>query len=48
MLKMGLHDPLGHLKQKLWPKKGPKSNWQFDSQPLKVGINLISLHAGGV
>jgi hypothetical protein len=22
MSKMGLHDPFGHLKQKLWPKEG--------------------------
>jgi hypothetical protein len=36
MFKMGLHDPFGHLKHKLWPKKGQKSNCQFDSWPLKV------------
>jgi hypothetical protein len=24
MFKMGLHDPFGHLKHKLWPKEGPK------------------------
>jgi hypothetical protein len=23
MFKMGLHDPFGHLKHKLWPKEGP-------------------------
>ncbi len=23
MSKMGLHDPFGHLKHKLWPKEGP-------------------------
>jgi hypothetical protein len=23
MSKVGLHDPFGHLKHKLWPKKGP-------------------------
>ncbi len=28
---MGLHDPFGYLKHKLWPKEGP-----IDSQPLKV------------
>ncbi len=28
---MGSHDPFGHLKHKLWPKKGWESNWQFDS-----------------
>jgi hypothetical protein len=33
---MGSHDPFGQLKQKLWPKERPKSNWQFDSRPLKV------------
>jgi hypothetical protein len=33
---MGLHCPFGHLKHKLWPKKGQELNWQFDSQPLKV------------
>jgi hypothetical protein len=26
MFKMGSHDPFGHLKHKLWPKKGPKVN----------------------
>jgi hypothetical protein len=24
MSKMGLHDPFGYLKHKLWPKEGPK------------------------
>ncbi len=24
MSKMGLHDPFGHLKHKLWPKEGPR------------------------
>jgi hypothetical protein len=33
---MGSHDPFGHLTHKLWPKEGRKSNWQFDSRPLKV------------
>jgi len=37
MSKMGLHDPFGHMKHKLWPKEGSESNWQFDSRPLKVG-----------
>jgi len=40
MSKMGLHDPFGHLKHKLWPKErsGVKlSIWLFDSWPLKVG-----------
>jgi hypothetical protein len=37
MSKMGLHDPFGHLKHKLWPKEGSKVNWLFDSRPLKVG-----------
>jgi hypothetical protein len=23
MFKMGLHDPFGYLKHKLWPKVGP-------------------------
>jgi len=32
MFKMGLHDPFGYLKHKLWPKEGP-----IDSRPLKVG-----------
>jgi hypothetical protein len=30
MFKMGLHDPFGYLKHKLWPKEGPKvkmSTW---------------------
>ncbi len=33
---MGSQDPFGHFKHKLWSKKGWESNWQFDSQPLKV------------
>jgi hypothetical protein len=43
MFKMGLHDPFGHLKQKLWPKErlGIKFIiWlltnEFDSWPIKV------------
>jgi hypothetical protein len=36
MSKIGSHDPLEHLKHKLWPKGGSESNWQFDSRPLKV------------
>ncbi len=36
MSQMGSHFPFGHLKHKLWPKKGRESNWQFDSRPLKV------------
>jgi hypothetical protein len=37
MSKMGSHDPFGHLKDKLWPKeRSGKSNWQFDSRPLKI------------
>jgi hypothetical protein len=24
MSKMGLHDPFGYLKHKLWPKEGPE------------------------
>jgi hypothetical protein len=34
---MGLHDPFGHLKHKLWPKKGRESCCHFNSRPLKVG-----------
>jgi len=37
---MGSHDPFGHLKHKLWPKEGSKSNRQFDSRPLKVRNHL--------
>jgi hypothetical protein len=33
---MGLYNPFGYLKHKLWPKKGWESNFQFNSQPLKV------------
>jgi len=29
MLKMGLHDPFGHLKHKLWPKEGPGVKTNF-------------------
>jgi hypothetical protein len=40
MSKVGSYEPFGHLKHKLWPKEGSgvkrESNWQFDSQPLKV------------
>jgi hypothetical protein len=36
MSKMGSYDQFGYLKHKLWPKKGPESNCQFDSRPLKV------------
>jgi len=36
MSKMGLHDPFGHLKHKLWPKERPKVKLSFDSQPLEV------------
>ncbi len=37
MFKMGLHDPFGYFKHKLWPKEG-----------LKPTIVLISFRAGGV
>jgi len=37
MSKMGSHYSFGHLKHKLWPKKGRESNCQFDSRPKKVG-----------
>jgi hypothetical protein len=36
MIKMGSHDPFEHLKHKLWPNERSESNWQFESQPLKV------------
>ncbi len=37
MFKMGLYDPFGYLKHKLWPKEGPKVKLPiFDSHPLKV------------
>jgi hypothetical protein len=29
-------------------KKGPESNWQFDSRPLKLGIDPTLVCAGGV
>jgi hypothetical protein len=35
MSKMASHEPFGRLQHKLWLKEGP--NWQFNSQPLKVG-----------
>jgi hypothetical protein len=31
MFKMGLYDPFGDLKHKLWPNEGRESNYQFDS-----------------
>jgi hypothetical protein len=34
---MASHEPFGHLQYKLCTKEGSESNWQFDSQPLKVG-----------
>ncbi len=34
--KMGLHCSFGHLKHKLWSKKGRESNCKFDSRPEKV------------
>jgi hypothetical protein len=42
---------IGHLD--IWStrygkKKGRESNWQFDSRPLKVGIDPISVCASGV
>jgi hypothetical protein len=40
MSKMGLHDPFGHLKHKLWPKEG----LSIKSQELPP----ISLFAGDV
>jgi hypothetical protein len=36
MSKMRLYDPFGHLKYKLWPKKGGESNWHLNFWPLKV------------
>jgi hypothetical protein len=36
MSKMGSHDPFEHLNTSYGQKKGQESNWQFDSQPLKV------------
>jgi hypothetical protein len=49
MSKMSSHHPFGHLKHKFYgPKKDRESNWQFDSQPLKVKNRLIPLHVGGV
>jgi hypothetical protein len=35
-LKLGLHDPFGCLKHKLWLKERSGVNWQFDSWPLKI------------
>jgi hypothetical protein len=36
MSKMNSHDPFGHLKHKLWPKKRMGVRLAIDSQPLKV------------
>jgi hypothetical protein len=36
MSKMGLHDPFGYLKHKLWLKEGSESNCQFDYRSLKI------------
>jgi len=40
MCKMILHDPFGHLKHKLWPKKGTRVKLPFDSRPLKIRNRL--------
>jgi hypothetical protein len=40
MSKMCSHDPIGHLKHKLWPKEGSGVNSSIDSQKLKVGNRL--------
>jgi hypothetical protein len=37
MSKMGLHDPFGHFRHKLWPKERLRIKLSFGSQPLKVG-----------
>jgi hypothetical protein len=37
MSKMGLHDPFGHLKHKLWPKERVGIKLAIWLQPLKVG-----------
>jgi hypothetical protein len=44
MSKMGLHDPFGHFKHKLWPKE--RSKVKFDSRPLKVRNrpNFLTCH----
>jgi hypothetical protein len=36
MSKMGSHCPFEHLKHKLCQKRSRKSNWQFDSWPVKI------------
>jgi hypothetical protein len=36
MFKMGLHDPFGYLNISYGQKKGWESNYQFDSQLIKV------------
>jgi hypothetical protein len=48
MSKMGLHDPFGHFKHKLWPKEksGVKLSIWFPTT--KSRITPISLHANGV
>jgi hypothetical protein len=40
MSKMGSHDPFGYLNISYDQKKSQESNYQFDSQPLKVGNRL--------
>jgi len=36
------------LKHNLWPKERPGIKLQFDSQPLKLGIDPIPLRADGM
>ncbi len=43
---MASHEPFGHLNY--GRKKGQELNWQFDSRPLKLGINPIPMRVGGV
>jgi hypothetical protein len=41
MSKMGSHDPFGHLKHKLWPKKRAESQiGNLTPEPLKVSNRL--------
>jgi hypothetical protein len=50
MFKMGLHDPFGHMKHKLWPKEGPgiksRESPQFPCVQVACDIPLKSSQRG--
>ncbi len=46
---MGLHDPFGHLQQKLWQKERPRvKTGNLTPDHKKLGIDPTSMHASGM